>query len=69
MNKLGLFGIIVVGTVVGNRICDIADYIYKKRKRAKVVAEANERGGKQSAFVESDYYTIEELIKKYGDLL
>lgn len=69
MNKLGLFGIIVVGTVVGNRICDIADYIYKKRKRAKVVAEANERGGKRSALAESDCYTIEELIKKYGDLL
>ncbi len=69
MNKLELFILIVAGTMVGNRICDISDHIYKKRKRAKVVAEANERGGKRSAFVESDYYTIEEIIDKYGDLL
>lgn len=69
MNKFEIFGIIVMGTVVGNRICDIADYVYKKRKRAKIVAEANERGGKQSAFAESDEYSIEELIMKYGDLL
>ncbi len=69
MNKLEIFAIIVVGTVVGNRICDVADYVYKKRKRAKVVAEAYERGGRQSARMESDEYTVEELIKKYGDLL
>lgn len=69
MNNLGLFGIIVVGTMVGNRMCDIADYICKKRRRAKAVAEANKRGGQQSAHIESDMYTVEELIKKYGDLL
>ena len=69
MNKFELFGIIVVGTMVGNRMCDIADYICKKRRRAKAVAEANERGGQQSAHIEGDIYTIEELIKKYGDLL
>lgn len=69
MNNLGLFGIIVVGTVVGNRMCDVADFLCKKRRRAKAVAEANKRGGKRSAFVEFNDYTIEELIKKYGDLL
>lgn len=69
MNSLGLFGIIVAGTVVGNRMCDVADFLCKKRRRAKAVSEANKRGGQQSARIESDVYTIEELIKKYGDLL
>jgi len=69
MNKFELVILVTLGTVIGNRICDVGDHFYKKRKRAKAVLMANERGSKKSARCESDECTIEELIDRYGDLL
>ena len=69
MNKLELVVLITLGTMIGNRMCDVGDYIYKKRKRAKIIKDAREHGYRISARCISDEYTIEELIDKYGNLL
>ena len=69
MNKFEIVGLVVVGTVIGNRICDVGDYIYKKRKRAKAVSKAHKCEYRESIAYVADKITIEELIDQYGDLL
>lgn len=64
-DKFEIIGLVAIGTIVGKGVYSIGDYVYKKRKRAKLRIE-NMRG--RRAIDSLKDYTIEDLIDKYGDL-
>ena len=64
-DKLEIIGLVAIGTIDGQGVYNIGDYVYKKRKRAKLRAE-NRRGPRAIDSLKD--YTIEALIDEYGDL-